>query len=73
LYYPTTGERTPLGAIVDDGVALMWKKYDDDKKVWKGPVSGIKSTFHPKEFPLSYSGQPPTLRHQGLSKSYHVH
>ena len=28
----TTGERMPLGAIVDDGVARMWKKYDDNRR-----------------------------------------
>jgi hypothetical protein len=48
----TTGERMPLGAIIDDGVALMWKKYDEHKSVWIGPVSGIKSTFVAKEFTI---------------------
>ena len=48
----TTGDRMPLGAIVDDGVALMWKKQDADKRIWIGPVSGIKSTFDPTGFTI---------------------
>ena len=48
----TTGDRMPLGAIVDDGVALMWKKQDAGKRTWIGPVSGIKSTFDPTGFTI---------------------
>ena len=52
LLQGTTGNRMPLTAIVEDGVALMWKRKEPDRKLWIGPVSGIKTTFDPKPFTI---------------------
>ena len=47
----TTGERMPLGAIVDDGVALMWKKMMMTRRSGKDQRQASNPQLTPRNSP----------------------